>query len=174
MEALIQAAKRPEYPTRINLVISDNPLAAGLTLAQRLHVPTEVIPYESRQIFEASLRSILCETQTHYVCLAGFMRILSPDFLRNWSHVLNIHPSLLPAYPGLHTHQRAIADQQSKTGCTVHLVTPKLDAGPILAQREVPILPTDTPDTLAARVLEHEHILYPQALADYVALTNQR
>ena len=123
-----------------------------------------------RRAFEAQVQKALERAEAELICLAGFMRILTADFLNGWQgRVLNIHPSLLPLYPGLDTHARALAAGDAEAGCTVHLVTAQLDGGPILAQARVPVLAGDTPDTLAARVLAEEHRLYPRTLAAYVS-----
>lgn len=168
LQALIDAASAPDYPAAIHLVISNNADAYGLERARKAGIATCVLnhrDYPSREAYDAALHEALVEAKTDIVCLAGFMRILSAGFVAQWEgRMLNIHPSLLPAYRGLHTHERAIADGAKTAGCTVHLVVPELDAGPILAQAEVPVLPDDTPDTLAARVLKEEHRIYPAAL----------
>jgi phosphoribosylglycinamide formyltransferase-1 len=154
------------------LVASNNPLAPGLTWARGQALPTWA--WESRgvekSVWEAALEQTLQDHRVGTIALAGFMRILSPDFTRKWSgRILNIHPSLLPKYRGLDTHKRAIEAGDRISGCSVHIVTEELDAGDVVAQAEVPVLPSDTPHTLEARVLEAEHQLYPKALADFVA-----
>ena len=161
-----------DHPARPVLVLSNNPEAGGLARAQALGVPTAVVDHRpfgrDRAAFEAALSVPLEDARPDILCLAGFMRILTPDFVRRWQgRMLNIHPSLLPRYPGLHTHARAIESGDSEAGASVHLVTPELDAGPILGQARVPVLADDTPDSLAARVLEAEHRLYPQILATF-------
>ena len=121
---------------------------------------------KDRAAFEDELHKILLQHKIELVCLAGFMRLLTADFVNRWAvRMLNIHPALLPAYKGLHTHERALADGVAQHGCTVHFVVPEMDEGPVILQRAVPVLPDDTPETLAARVLEQEHIAYPAALA---------
>lgn len=162
------------HPARPVLVLSNDPEAAGLARARDLGVPVAAVdhrPYgRDRAAFEAALSVPLRDAAPDIICLAGFMRILTPDFVRQWQgRMLNIHPSLLPSYPGLHTHARAIAAGDAEAGATVHLVTPELDAGPILGQARVPVEAGDTPETLAARVLVAEHRLYPQVLRDFAA-----
>ena len=172
MEALAKAAAQPDYPAEIVLVASSKAGAAGLETAAALGLATAAIPsrdHPTRDSFDAALTHALEAHGTEAIALAGFMRILTPGFIRRWQgRIVNIHPSLLPRYPGLDTHARALAAGDAQAGCTVHIVTETLDDGPILAQAEVPILPDDTPDSLAARVLEQEHRLYPQALADFL------
>ncbi|MTH36331.1 phosphoribosylglycinamide formyltransferase [Paracoccus limosus] len=158
-----------DHPARAVLVGSNDPAAAGLARAGALGVPTFAIDHRiykgDRAAFEAALIEPLLAAQPDILCLAGFMRILTPDFVSRFQgRMLNIHPSLLPKYPGLHTHQRAIDAGDAEAGATVHLVTPELDAGPLLGQARVPVLPGDTSDSLAARVLVQEHRLYPQVL----------
>jgi phosphoribosylglycinamide formyltransferase 1 len=172
MEALASAATDPAWPAEIALVLASRANAPGLETATALGLPTTAIPsrdHPSRESFDAALTAALEAHGTEAIALAGFMRILSPGFIRRWQgHIVNIHPSLLPRYPGLDTHARAIAAGDTQAGCTVHMVTETLDDGPILAQASVPILPADTPETLAARVLAEEHRLYPQALAHFL------
>ena len=169
--ALLAAAAAPDYPAEIALVLSDRPDAAGLDHARRSNVPSASIDrtaHSGRAEFEATLHGTLREHRIEIVCLAGFMRLLSPEFVGRWSdRLINIHPSLLPAFPGLHTHRRAIEAGCRVAGVTVHEVTVELDHGPILAQAAVPVLADDTPDTLAARVLAQEHRVYPRAVADW-------
>lgn len=158
-----------DHPARAVLVGSNDPSAAGLARAKALGVPTFAIDHRiyrgDRAAFEAALIEPLLAARPDILCLAGFMRILTPDFVSRFQgRMLNIHPSLLPKYPGLHTHQRAIDAGDAEAGATVHLVTPELDAGPLLGQARVPVLPDDTSDSLAARVLVQEHRLYPQVL----------
>lgn len=160
------------HPARPVLVLSNQPDAAGLDRARALGVPVAAIDHRpfkgDRAGFERALLHVLEEARPDIICLAGFMRILTPEFIGRYEgRILNIHPSLLPKYPGLDTHARAIAAGDTESGATVHLVTPELDAGPILGQARVPIQPDDTPERLAARVLEAEHILYPQALEEF-------
>jgi phosphoribosylglycinamide formyltransferase 1 len=168
MAALIEAAKAPEYPAEIALVISNRPDAAGLARAQSAKIPTAVVDhklYGDRAAFERALEAVLEAHRIELVCLAGFMRVLSPWLVERWhGRMLNIHPALLPAFKGLDTHRRALAAGAKMHGATVHLVVPDLDSGPILAQESVPVLPGDTEETLAARVLKVEHRIYPQAL----------
>lgn len=158
-----------DHPARAVLVGSNDPAAAGLARARALGVPTFAIDHRAykgdRAAFEAALLEPLLAARPDILCLAGFMRILTPDFVSRFQgRMLNIHPSLLPKYPGLHTHQRAIDAGDAEAGASVHLVTPELDAGPILGQARVPVRPGDTSDSLAARVLVQEHRLYPEVL----------
>lgn len=168
MRSLIAAAADPAFPAQIVLVISNIESAEGLNHAAAAGIATKVIPHKafsSREAFDAAIDAALREANVEIVCLAGFMRILSDWFARKWEgRLLNIHPSLLPAYKGVHVHERVIAASEKKSGCTVHLVVPELDAGPIVAQASVPVERNDTPDTLAVRVLVEEHKLYPAAL----------
>jgi phosphoribosylglycinamide formyltransferase-1 len=158
-----------DHPARPVLVLSNVPGAAGLARARERGVATAVVDHRAfrgdRAAFEAALDAALAEARPDIVCLAGFMRILTPAFVaRHEGRILNIHPSLLPKYPGLDTHARALAAGDSEAGCSVHEVTGDLDAGPLLGQARVPVLPGDTPERLAARVLEQEHRLYPAVL----------
>jgi phosphoribosylglycinamide formyltransferase-1 len=172
MQAVIEAAAREDWlgrlGARVVAVISNKPEAAGLGLAQQAGIATEVLDhraYASRESFDAALTQVIDRYAPALVLLAGFMRILTPGFVRHYEgRLVNIHPSLLPAFPGLHTHRRAIEAGCAQAGATVHWVTPELDHGPILAQAAVPVLPGDTEQTLAARVLEQEHRIYPQAV----------
>lgn len=160
-----------DHPARAVLVASNDPAAKGLALAASAGVATRALDhlaYPSRAAFEEDLAQVLHAAQPDIIALAGFMRILSPAFVAQFAgRMLNIHPSLLPKYPGLHTHARAIAAGDSVAGCTVHRVTADLDAGPILGQAQVAIAPSDTPETLAAKVLVAEHRLYPAVLRAY-------
>ena len=169
MASLIEAAQDPAYPAEIVLVVSNRPEAGGLERARAAGIATAVVDHKGhpdRASFDAALDATLRQHAIEIVCLAGFMRILTPGFVESWAgRMLNIHPSLLPAFKGTDTHAQALAAGVSKHGCTVHFVTPELDSGPIVAQAEVPVLPNDTEDSLAARVLAQEHLLYPRALA---------
>jgi phosphoribosylglycinamide formyltransferase 1 len=158
-----------DHPARPCLVLANDPDAAGLGRAAALGVPTAVVDHRpfgrDRAGFEAELTRMLAACAPDIICLAGFMRVLTPAFVMRWQgRMLNIHPSLLPKYPGLHTHARALAAGDDTAGCSVHEVTAELDGGPILGQARVPVLPGDTPDSLAARVLVQEHRLYPLVL----------
>ena len=168
MTALINAAQDPSFPAEITIVISNAPSAGGLEKAQSLGIKTHIIDntkYASRASFEGALHQRLTLEGVELVCLAGFMRILGTNFISQWQHrLLNIHPSLLPAFRGLHTHEKALEAGVKIHGCTVHHVVPDLDAGPIISQAAVPVLENDTEETLAARVLEAELQLYPEAL----------
>lgn len=170
MQALLEAAKAPDYPAEIALVLSNKPEAAGLDIARGYGVMARAIPSKpfgrDREAHERALDAVLREQDIAIVCLAGYMRVLTPWLVKCWSgRMLNIHPSLLPAYKGLDTHARVLAAGEARHGCTVHLVTDGMDEGPIVAQTEVPVLPGDTEEILAARVLAQEHALYPAALA---------
>lgn len=169
MMSLIEAARAPDYPAEIVCAVSNRPDARGLDYAAAHGITAKVIDHKahaSRENFDSELGRYLKSQSLDLVACAGFMRILTPAFIAGWpGRMLNIHPSLLPAYRGLHTYERVLADGAKVHGCTVHLVTADLDAGPIILQAEVPVLPDDTPDTLAARVLKEEHRIYPLALA---------
>ena len=169
MMALVEAARDPAYPAEVVCVVSNRADAKGLDFAAANGIAAKVIDHKAfatREAFEAALDDYLRSMSVEIIALAGFMRVLTAGFIARWEgRMINIHPSLLPAYKGLHTHERAIADGAKTHGCSVHLVTPELDAGPVLLQAEVPVLPGDTPDTLSARVLREEHRIYPQALA---------
>lgn len=163
-----------DHPARPVLVAANDPAAGGLAKARALGVATAAVDHRrfggDRAAFEAELLQPILAAEPDIICLAGFMRVLTPGFVERFrGRILNIHPSLLPKYPGLHTHQRALDAGDLEAGCTVHEVTPELDAGPILGQARVPILPGDTADTLAARVLAREHILYPAVLRRFAA-----
>ena len=160
-----------DHPARAVIIGSNDPQAGGLAKAAAMGVPTFAVDHRAykgdRPAFEAALLDPLLAAHPDIVCLAGFMRILTPDFVEQFTgRMLNIHPSLLPKYPGLHTHQRALDEGCKLAGATVHHVTAELDHGRILAQAAVPVLPGDSADTLAARVLTQEHLIYPRAVAD--------
>jgi phosphoribosylglycinamide formyltransferase-1 len=170
MLALVAAAGDPTYPAEIALVASNRPNAPGLAAAAARGIATASVDgaqYKGRRAeFEAEIERHLAAAQIDLVCLAGFMRLLSPEFVERWrDRLINIHPSLLPAFPGLDTHARAIAAKVPEHGCTVHFVRAEMDSGPNILQSVVPVLHDDTPDTLADRVLVAEHRLYPEALA---------
>ncbi|MBU6443229.1 MAG: phosphoribosylglycinamide formyltransferase [Alphaproteobacteria bacterium] len=167
LQALIDAAADPKFPAQIVLVISNIEGVYGLERARQAGIATAVISHKglSREDFDAKIDAALEAADVRLVCLAGFMRILSDGFARKWAgRLLNIHPSLLPAFRGVHVHEQALEAGVKFSGCTVHFVVPELDAGPIVEQAVVPVLANDTPDTLAARVLEQEHRIYPEAL----------
>lgn len=168
MLALARACASGEIHADVALVISNRKDAAGIQGAQKLGLEVIVIEhtaYESRVAFDSAITRRLDATKPDWIVLAGFMRILSTSFVKRWEgRILNIHPSLLPKYPGLNTHARAIEAGDREAGASVHLVTPELDAGPVISQVTVPILPNDTPDTLAQRVIQQEHRLYVEAL----------
>lgn len=168
MLALLDACKSPEFPAETVLVLSNNPNTTGLEVAEGFGIENHVInhrDFSSRQEFDAVMTKIIKSRGVELVCLAGFMRLLSEEFIKTWRNkLINVHPSLLPAYTGLNTHQRAIDNGEKFAGCTVHYVRQEVDTGPIIAQATVPVLEDDTADTLAARVLEQEHKIYPEAL----------
>lgn len=170
MAALIEAAKAPSYPAEIALVLSNRPEAAGLAHAEAMGIPTAVVDHrphgKDRAAFECALQGVLDEHRVEFVCLGGFMRLFTPDFVLHWQgRMLNIHPSLLPSFPGLDPHGQALRAGVKISGATVHFVIPETDAGPIIAQAAVAVRDDDNVDTLAARVLAAEHRLYPLALA---------
>jgi phosphoribosylglycinamide formyltransferase 1 len=169
MQALIESCRAPTAPAEIVLVASNNPDAGGLSHAGKAGVPTEVVDhraYRDRAAFDIELDRRLRAADVGFICLAGFMRLLTPEFVDRWrDRMINIHPSLLPAFPGLGTHARALAAGVRFHGCTVHFVRLETDTGPIIVQAAVPVHPDDTPDSLAARVLSQEHRIFPQALA---------
>jgi len=168
MDALIAAARAPDFPAEIVLVLSNRPDAPGLEKAKAAGIAVAAVDhkiYAGREEFERSLQAMLDIHSIEFICLAGFMRLLTPWFIHQWrGRMLNIHPALLPSYRGLHTHERALADGVKIHGCTVHFVVPEMDEGPIVAQAAVPVLDGDTPQTLGARVLSQEHVIYPLAL----------
>jgi phosphoribosylglycinamide formyltransferase 1 len=169
MVALVEAAQAEDYPAEIVLVVSNRPDAIGLALAREAGIETAIVDHrqfgEDRESFERALDAQLQQHRIDLVCLAGFMRLLSPNFVRRWiGRMLNIHPALLPQFKGLHTHRRALDTGVGRHGATVHFVVPEMDSGPIVAQESVPVLEGDTEETLALRVLEVEHRIYPQAL----------
>lgn len=174
MLALLRDMGQGEHPAAPVLVASNDPSAAGLARAAALGVPVAAVDHRpfkgDRAAFEAALLEPILAADPDILCLAGFMRVLTPGFVDRFAgRMLNIHPSLLPKYPGLHTHQRALEAGDAEAGCTVHEVTPILDDGPILGQARVPVLPGDTADSLAARVLVQEHRLYPAVLRRFAA-----
>lgn len=173
MTALIEAARQPDCPFEIVLVASNNPEAPGLDVARAEGIPVFAQSHKGikRAEFDQLIEAELKKADVELVALAGYMRLLSPEFIAGREgRIVNIHPSLLPLYKGLDTHARALEAGDAEAGCSVHIVTPELDDGPLLAQARVPILPGDTPESLAARILVEEHRIYPRALAD-LALT---
>jgi len=174
MAAIVRSAQRENWRralgAQVAAVVSNRADAGGLAVAREHMIATEVVDHKrfaSRDAFDAELAAVIDRRQPSLIVLAGFMRILTPAFVQRYEgRLVNIHPSLLPAFPGLHTHQRAIDAGCKFSGATVHQVTPELDHGPILAQAVVPILPGDTADALAARILTQEHLLYPRAIAE--------
>lgn len=168
MEAIVRAASREAWPVKIAAVISNRPQASGLNFAKQHGIATYVVDhtaYATREDFDSALQAVIDQFMPDLVVLAGFMRILTEHFVMHYAgKMLNIHPSLLPLFPGLNTHQRALDAGVAEHGTTVHVVTAELDHGPIIAQARVPVLVGDTKESLATRVLEQEHILYPQAI----------
>ncbi|MFN3746673.1 MAG: phosphoribosylglycinamide formyltransferase [Hyphomicrobiaceae bacterium] len=169
MMALVAAARAADYPAEIACVVSNRPGAAGLTWARAQGLAAHAVDhkaYATREDFEQALHGVLAAEGVELIACAGFMRLMTAGFVARWAgRMINIHPSLLPLYPGLHTHARALADGVRIAGCTVHYVVAEMDAGPIIAQAAVPVVDGDTPDSLAARVLTVEHVIYPRALA---------
>jgi len=172
MVALAEAAQAPDYPAEIVLVLSNRADAGGLDTAARMGIEAMALPhtgYATRAEFDSALSAALKARRIDVIALAGFMRILTPGFIGAWDgRIVNIHPSLLPKYQGLDTHARAIAQGDAEAGCTVHVVTERLDDGPILAQARVPVRADDGEASLAARVLVEEHRIYPAALAAHI------
>lgn len=172
MAALIEAARKPDAPFEIALVLSNRPTAGGLAIAAQQGIATAVVNHrlfgDNREAHERAIDAALMEHSIDVVALAGYMRLLTPFLVRLWAaRMINIHPSLLPKYPGLDTHARAIEAGDAEAGCTVHLVTEGVDEGPVLDQEFVPVLPMDTPESLQKRVLAAEHKLYPRALTAF-------
>ena len=172
MEAIVRALQAERWPARIAAVISNRADASGLLFAAEHGIPTAVVPnkeYASRPEFDAALQAVIDRYQPDLVVLAGFMRILTEQFVAHYAgRMLNIHPSLLPLFPGLATHAQALAAGVKQHGATVHFVTAELDHGPMVLQASVPVLPDDTVETLSARVLEQEHVIYPRAVRWFV------
>ena len=174
MQSIVKAVKSGDLPASIAAVISNRPDAAGLDFAAQANIPTAVIDhkqFDSREAFDAALAAEIDKYQPKFVVLAGFMRILTAGFVDHYAgRLINIHPSLLPKFKGLDTHQRAIDAGEKEHGATVHFVTAKLDDGPVILQAKVPVLADDSAETLASRVLEQEHQLYPDALKKLVTV----
>lgn len=170
MAALVKAVKAdPAFPAEIVLVLSNKPEAAGLAFAAEAGIPTAVVPSKpygkDRAAFDAAMQAELVKARAEIICLAGFMRLLTPEFCESWSgRMINIHPALLPSFKGLDTHVRALEEGVKFHGCTTHFVTPGMDEGPIILQAAVPVLDDDTEASLAARVLAEEHRIYPETL----------
>jgi phosphoribosylglycinamide formyltransferase-1 len=177
MRALVEAARAAGYPAEIALVLSSKPDAEGLSFAREVGIATVVVDQAQakrdglgREAYDELLHKALTDARIEFVCLAGFMRILSDGFVAKWQgRMVNIHPSLLPAFRGLHPQKQALDAGVPVSGCTVHFVVPELDAGPVVAQAEVPVLPGDTVESLSARILEAEHRTYPDALRKALA-----
>ena len=168
LQSIIDACTRADFPAEISVVLSNRPDVEGLKRAYDAGIEAVTVNhknFQGREDFERALLDTLDSYNVDLVCLAGFMRILTPLFISRWEgKMLNIHPSLLPDYKGLHTHERVLADGKSESGCTVHYVVPDMDAGPHIVQKRVDVVVGDTPDSLASRVLEQEHIAYPEAI----------
>ena len=168
MESLITAARDGDFPVEIALVLSNRPEAPGLASAKAQGIATAAVDhkiYAGRDAFEGSMQMMLDAHRIDFICLAGFMRMLTPRFVHHWQgRLINIHPALLPSYPGLHTHERALADGVKIHGCTVHYVVAEMDAGPIIMQAAISVRDDDTAETLGKRVLAQEHVIYPAAL----------
>jgi phosphoribosylglycinamide formyltransferase 1 len=168
LQALLDACAGADFPARIVLVVSNRAEAPGLSLAQAAGVPIKVLPHRdfaSREAFDTAVTEAFEAAKTELICMAGFMRLVSAGFVEHWrDRLINIHPSLLPAFKGLETHRRALAAGAKEHGCSVHYVRHEMDDGPVIGQAAVPVLPGDSADTLAARVLEAEHKLYPHCL----------
>jgi phosphoribosylglycinamide formyltransferase-1 len=168
LQAILDVCADENFPADVAIVLANRPDAAGLERAKRVNIATEVIDHKAfpdRPSFERAMNARLDDAGVDLICLAGFMRLLTPTFVDHWAgRAINIHPSVLPAYPGLNTHQRAIDDGVRFAGCTVHFLSAEMDAGPIIAQATTPIMPEDTADTLAARVLDSEHEIYRRAI----------
>lgn len=168
MQAIVNAAREPGLKAHVAAVVANREQAEGLAWARQQGIATRLVPhrqYATRDAFDAELAKVIEAYQPHYVLLAGFMRVLTPGFVEQFSgRLVNIHPSLLPAFPGLHTHQQALATGVQWHGCTVHFVTPVLDHGPIIAQGVVPVMAGDTPDDLSGRLLKLEHTMYAEVV----------
>ncbi len=168
LQALIKACEEPDFPARIVVVISNNPDAYGLEYAKKAGLPTAVInhrDFDDRETFENAIDEELKNHKAKFICLAGFMRLLDARFVNHWKdRILNIHPSLLPSFKGLHTQERALEAGVRFTGCTVHIVRPEMDDGPIILQAAVAVDPEDTAENLSEKVLKLEHTIYPEAL----------
>jgi phosphoribosylglycinamide formyltransferase-1 len=172
MEAVVRAAEAQQWPARVAAVISNKPDAGGLAFAASRGIPTAVVAnkeFATREAFDAALQETIDRFAPDLVVLAGFMRILTAPFVEHYAgRMLNIHPSLLPLFPGLHTHEAVLAAGHAEHGASVHFVTAELDHGPVVAQARIPVLPGDTPDTLAQRLLAEEHQLYPYAIRLFI------
>ena len=171
LKSLVEFSKLKKSPISIELIISDNKLAKGLRYSSIFQIKKKIINYKNKEIAEKKILNEVEKNKIELVCLAGFMKILSKNFIQNFKgKILNIHPSLLPKYKGLNTHQRAIKNKDKYSGCTVHFVNSKLDSGKIILQKKVNISKKDTPDTLAKKILAQEHKLYPKAILKIFSL----
>lgn len=168
METLAQHLAKPDVPGQFVLGVSNRPEAGGIGFCTRANIPCAVIDhkaYDTREDFESDMQKALASARIDLICAAGFMRLLTPEFVTHWhNRIINIHPSLLPAYKGLNTHKRALDDGAKQHGCSVHYMRAEMDDGPVIVQKHVPVHADDTPDTLATRVLAQEHVAYPEAL----------
>ena len=165
LKNLIKFSKKKKSPISINLIISNNLKSKGLRFAKTYKIEKKIFRFKKKALDEKKLLKILKNTETNLICLAGFMKILSGNFIKSFKgKILNIHPSLLPKYKGLNTHERVLVNKEKYTGCTVHFVSPKLDAGKIIVQKKIKIKKDDTPKKIAKRVLVEEHKLYPKAI----------
>ncbi|WP_273720689.1 MULTISPECIES: phosphoribosylglycinamide formyltransferase [unclassified Bartonella] len=177
MVALANACKQKKYPAEIVAIICDNPHAAGIEKAYHHNLPVHVVDrksYPTKEAHEEAIFIVLAQYKPDLLCFAGYMRLISSRFVKLYEgRILNIHPSLLPSFKGLNTHERVLQAGVKITGCTIHLVTEDMDAGKILAQAAVPVCPNDTAESLAQRVLKAEHILYPQALKSFIEGKNK-
>ncbi len=171
LKSLIQFSKKKNSPISIELIISDNPKAKGLKFGKIFNISNKVFNYKNKTIAEKKIISEIKNKKIKLICLAGFMRILSKSFIENFKgRILNIHPSLLPKYKGLNTHQRAISNREKYSGCTVHVVNSRLDSGKIILQKKVKISNNDTAKSLAKKILIQEHKLYPKAIRQVISL----
>ncbi len=171
LKSLIKFSKLKKSPISINLIITNNKLAGGLKYGDIFKIKKKIINFKNKEIAEKKILNVLKKNKIELICLAGFMKILSKNFIENFKgEILNIHPSLLPKYKGLNTHQRAIDNKDKYSGCTVHFVNSKLDSGKVILQKKVSILKKDTPDSLAKKILAQEHKLYPKAILKVFSL----
>lgn len=173
MQSIVNACQSGEISAEVSIIISNKADAAGLDFAKNKNIPTAVINHKefpSRMAFEDALQEALAPYDVDLICLAGFMRVLTDHFITKWPEkILNIHPSLLPKFKGLHPQKQALEANESESGCSVHYVVPELDSGPVILQKTVPIEANDTEETLSARILEQEHIAYPEAIRKILA-----
>ena len=170
LKSLIKFSRTTKFPITINFIISNNPKAMGLNYAKKFKIKKKVLNFKNKKLSENKLLSLLKKNNIEMICLAGFMKILSKNFIKKFNgKIINIHPSLLPKYKGLNTHERVLLNKEKFSGCTVHIVNPKLDSGTIILQKKVKITKNDTPGKLSKRILHQEHILYPKAIIKLLA-----